>query len=118
METRSLCDLLGGLAVHGFCWLVDSTSVVVLAGVLPLGLVFDGWDVADGFEKPFGVPPIHPAEGGQFDVLDGPPGPLHGDQLCLVEADDRFGHGVVVGVSFRTDGGDGSFFCESFGVSD
>ena len=77
-----------------------------------------GRDVSDGFEKPAGVPPVHPAEGGQLHVLDGPPGSSSGDQLGLVKADDRFGHGVVIGVSFRPDRGDGTFLSESLGVSD
>ncbi len=48
METRSLCDVSGMLAGRGFCWVVDSTSLVIVASGVPIGLVFDGWDVADG----------------------------------------------------------------------
>ena len=115
METRSLCDLADGLVGHSIGLVVDGTSCV---GFSPVRFVFDGRDVSDGFEKPAGVPPVHPAEGGQLHVLDGPPGSSSGDQLGLVKADDRFGHGVVIGVSFRPDRGDGTFLSESLGVSD
>ena len=39
-------------------------------------------------------------------------------ELALVEADDRLGHGVVVGVAAGADGGDGAFGGEAFGVAD
>ena len=44
----------------------------------------------------FGVVPVHPAQGGQLDVFDGPPRSLVGsvDQLGLVEPADGLGEGV------------------------
>ncbi len=68
-----MCDVADGLVGHSIDSVVDGTSCV---GFSPVGFVFDGWDVSDGLEEPAGVPPVHPAEGGQFDVLDGPPGVL------------------------------------------
>jgi hypothetical protein len=62
------------------------------------GLELDGWDVADGGVEAAGVPPVHPGQGGQLDVFDGPPRSLHGDQLGLVEPEDRLGPRVVVAV--------------------
>lgn len=64
------------------------------------------------------VPPVDPAEGGEFDVVDGPPGALHGDQFGFVERVDRLGHGVVVGVALGPDRGDGAFSGEAFAVAD
>ena len=54
-----------------------------------------------------GVVPVHRAQGGQFEVLDGLPwaaagGPV--DQFGLVEAVDRLGQGVVEAVPDRPDG--------------
>ena len=43
-------------------------------------------------------PPVHPAEGGELDVVDGAPGSLSGasDQLGLVERVDGLGQGIVI----------------------
>ena len=49
-----------------------------------------------------GVVPVHPAERGELDLLDGLPGTLPGgaaDQLGLVVAVDRLGQGVVEAVA-------------------
>lgn len=56
-----------------------------------------GWDVAEVAVQAAGVVPIHPAQGRQLDVLDGPPraaagGPV--DQFCLVVAVDRLGRAL------------------------
>ena len=44
------------------------------------------------------VVPVHAAEGGEFDVVDGPPRSLLGtaDQFGFVERVDGFGQGVVI----------------------
>ena len=80
----------------------DRVALVSFArrvGGEPVVFVLDGWDVADGLEESLGVPPVHPAEGCEFDVVDGAPGCAGVDEFVLVEADDRFGHGVVVAVA-------------------
>src|SRR3974390_2748764 len=87
-------------------------------GLTPLGFVFGWWDVADGRVQPCGVPPVNPGQGGQLDVLDSPPWTLEGDQLGLVETEDRLGQGVVVGVAPRADRGGRSDLGEAFGVAD
>ncbi len=48
-----------------------------------------------------GVPPVHPSQGGEFDIVDGAPWPLAGsaDQLGLEQRVDAFGEGIVVGLS-------------------
>ena len=48
-----------------------------------------------------GVVPVHPVEGGEFDVVDGPPRSVAGtsDQFGLVERVDGLGQGVVIGLS-------------------
>jgi hypothetical protein len=43
----------------------------------------------------WGVPPRHPRQRRQLDILDGPPGAAHRNELGLVEPDDRFGRGVA-----------------------
>ena len=78
-----------------------------------------GWeDVADGGVEPGGVPPVHPGQGGQLDVVDGAPRPLVADEFALVEADHRFGQGVVVRVTPGPDRGDRPFGRQPFGVDD
>ena len=80
--------------------------------------VFDGWNVADGFEQPAGVPPVHPGERGEFDVVDGAPRSARVDEFALVETDDRFSHGVVVAVATGADRRDGAGLGEPFRVAD
>jgi len=45
------------------------------------------------------VPPPHPFEGRELDLLDRSPGPALADQFGLVEVVDRLGEGVVVALS-------------------
>lgn len=98
-----LCDLVGDrICRRGSCHLLDGS----VSG-LPVVLVFDRWGVVDGFEEPAGVPPLHPrrvAGSTSGMVLQGSFG---GDQFGLARPtiDSAI---VVVGVSFRADGGDGS----------
>ena len=56
-----------------------------------------GWrDVAAGGVETLGVPPGHPARGGEFDLVGRPPGTAGTDELGLVQAVDRLGQGVVI----------------------
>ena len=57
-----------------------------------------------------GIVPVHPAERGEFDVVDAAPGPPGGaaDQLGLVEAVDRLGQGVDAPIGQVLVGGGGS----------
>ena len=71
-----------------------------------VGFSFGGWDVPDGFEDATVVEPVDVFEGGELDVFKVFPGSFDSDQFGLVEADDRFGQGVVVRV---TDGSDRGF---------
>jgi len=59
-------------------------------------LVLDRWDVADAAVQACLVEPVHPAEGGQLEVVDPAPGAFVADQLGLVEPDQALGLGVVV----------------------
>ena len=73
------------------------------------GLVGPFRSVEDGFElcgryvvevavQAAGVVPVHPAQGGQLDILDGLPGAGAGrsvDELRLVVSVHRFGQGVI-----------------------
>ena len=66
---------------------MDSDQVLVglLGSVERLELGW--WGIAEVAVQPLGVVPVHPAEGGQLDLVDGAPRPLAGsaDQLRLVE---------------------------------
>lgn len=62
-----------------------------------------GSAVAQSLMQPGGVPPVHPPHRGQLHGLDGLPDPLGVDQLGLLEAVDRFGQGIIVGIPNRTD---------------
>jgi len=48
-----------------------------------LGLVFDGWDVAEFTVEAGGVEPVDPAEGGQLEIVNGPSRPSPAGQLGL-----------------------------------
>jgi hypothetical protein len=66
--------------------------------IVERGFEFCGWDVSEVAVEAGGVVPVHPPEGGQFDVFDGLPRAGAGrsvDQLGLVVSVDRLGEGVV-----------------------
>ncbi|MCU1700464.1 MAG: hypothetical protein JWR34_6527, partial [Mycobacterium sp.] len=79
---------------------------------------FDGWDVAAVLVETSMVEPVDPFEGGDLDVLDGPPGPAWLDQFGLVEAIDRLGEGVVVAVARAPDRGVDARLDQSVGERD
>jgi hypothetical protein len=51
-------------------------------------------------------------------VFDVAPGSFAMDQLALVEAVERLGHGVVVGITTRSNRGNGASVTQTFRVSD
>lgn len=53
------------------------------------GLGFNGWDIADEFQQPPVVEPIHPFERGILDGFERAPWPAPVDHLGLVKAIDR-----------------------------
>ena len=70
-----------------------------------VGLLFCWWDVSDGFEKPSVVEPVHVFEGGLLDLVEVLPRSAFVDEFefCLVQADDRFGEGVIVRIAHGSD---------------
>lgn len=62
-----------------------------------------------------GVIPMHPGEGGEFDVVDGSPRSLVGtpDQFGIVEPVDRLGEGIIERITHRSDRRDSTEFGES-----
>lgn len=56
-------------------------------------------DVAELAEQAAVVEPVDPFEGGEFEVVDAPPGAFVADQFGLLEPEHRLGQGVVVGVA-------------------
>src|SRR5262245_21399683 len=85
-ETPWFCRRLG---------LVDSDQGLIGPWVIVEGgFEFYGWDVAEIAVQTAGVVPVHPAQGAQFDVFDGLPGPGAArpvDQLGFVIAVDGLG---------------------------
>ncbi len=82
------------------------------------GFCFCGWDASDLSVESSVVEPVDVFEGGELDVVDGPPGSLGVDEFGLVEADGRLGDGVVDGIADGSDRGCGSDLGEAFGVAD
>src|SRR4029453_5221767 len=54
------------------------------------------------------VKPIDPVERGEFDGLEMSPRPFPTNHLGLEEADDRFGHRIVIGITATAGGGGGA----------
>ena len=71
--------------------------------LMVVGLLFCWWYVSDGFEKSPVVEPVDVLEGGVLDLVPVFPRRPLVDEFCLVEADDRLGQGVVVGVTYGSD---------------
>ena len=67
-------------------------------GVVAL-LGFGRRDVADGLQEPPVVEPVHPFQRRELDGFERPPRSAPMDDLGLVEAIDRFGESVVVGIA-------------------
>ena len=93
---------------HWVLWrlglLVSNQCTVGLSG--SVGLFELCWrGVAEVAVEALGVVPVHPAQGGEFDVVDAAPRPLgrSADEFGLVEAVDGLGEGVVVGIAHRAD---------------
>jgi hypothetical protein len=81
----------------------------LLSGVdltVVLGLVLDGWDVLQAAVEPVVVEPVHPAERGEFEVVDAAPGPFPLGAFGLVEPDQALRLGVVVAVPDGPDRGE------------
>ena len=49
------------------------------------------------------VEPVDVFEGGVLDLVEVAPWSLLADEFCLVQADDRFGEGVIVGIAHGSD---------------
>ena len=81
-------------------------------------LGFGRRDVADGLQQPAIVEPVDPGQRPELDGLEGAPGSAPMDHLGFVEAVDRLGEGVVVGISNAADGGLDAGFGQALGVAD
>jgi len=70
-----------------------------------LGIVarfgFSGRHVADRFEQPTVIEPIHPFEGSELDGFERPPRTTPMDDLGLEQADDRFGESIDAPISVK-----------------
>src|SRR5262249_57465400 len=74
-------------------------------------------NVPKGLEEAAVVEPVDPGERGELDLLRMPPRPLRPDDLGLVEADHRFGQGIVVGVADAANRGLDAGRSEPLGVA-
>ena len=74
---------------------------------LDLGIIarfgLGGRDISDRLEQAPIVEPVDPFEGGELDGLEAAPGPAPVNDLGFVEAVDRLGERVVVGVADASD---------------
>jgi hypothetical protein len=76
-------------------WAVGSGDLLELAVGMVVGVLELGWgDIADHAVQPMLIPPVHPGQGGQLDLVGGPPWALAADQLGLEQPVDGFGQGV------------------------
>ena len=75
-------------------------------------------DVADRLEEPSVVEPVDPFKRGQLDCFEVSPRPSSVDHLGFVEAVDRLGERVVVGVADAADRRKDAGLGEAFGVAD
>ncbi|MCU1398491.1 MAG: hypothetical protein JWN62_1600 [Acidimicrobiales bacterium] len=66
----------------------------------------------------FGVEPVDPLQGREFDVVDGVPWSLPADQFGLVEPVDGLSESVVIGVCDGPDRGQSAELGEAFAVAD
>lgn len=91
-------------------------------GVGPWGsiercFVLGWWDVSAVAVQPGLVEPVHPGQGGEFELVDvvlaGGVGSV--DALGLVQAVGRLGERVVIGVRDRSDRGAGADLLEPLG---
>jgi hypothetical protein len=76
------------------------------------------WNVAAGGVQPSAVEPVDPFQGFELDVVEVAPRSAATDQLGLVQADQRFGGRVVVGVCDAADTRHGAEFGQPLGVAD
>ena len=56
-------------------------------------------DVAKLAEQATVVEPVDPFEGGEFEVVKAPLGPLVANQFGLVETEHRLSQGIVAGIA-------------------
>ena len=62
----------------------------------------DRWNIADRFEQPSVIEPIHPVKGLELDVFTTTPRPESIDHLGLIQSDHRFGKCIVIGIPNAT----------------
>lgn len=74
-----------------------------------------GGEVVEVLVGAFGVEPLHPVGGGDFDVVDVAPGTLPADEFIFERSDGGFGQRVVQGVADGADGGIDTFVDEPVG---
>ena len=92
------CIVQAGVAVD-LLRAADDTGLVRAAGPEFVG----GRYVADRSEQSARVEPVDPRQRGKFDGLEMVPRSLPLDDFRLEEPDDRFRHGIVVGVAATAD---------------
>ena len=61
--------------------------------------MFGGWDEAEVVEEASVVVPVDPFQRCELEAIEACPGAAVSEGFGLVETDDRFGQGIVVGVA-------------------
>ena len=75
-------------------------------------------NIADRLQQPPVVEPVDPFERGELDRFEAAPRPAPVDDLGLVEAVDRLGEGVVIGIADAADRGLDAGLGQALGVLD
>ncbi len=81
-------------------------------------LELDGGHVSDRLEEVAVVEPVHPFERRIFDGIDVAPRTAAPRDFGLLQADDRLGEGVVIGVADAPDGRLDVRLCQTLRVAD
>ena len=88
--------VLGGGPIQRVVGIQMPTSTTLCECEIVARFVFGGRDIADRFEEPARVEPIHPRECRKLHGLQMAPGSLALNELGLEKADDGFGERVVI----------------------
>jgi hypothetical protein len=92
-------------------------SQATAALVIVAGLILRRGQVADRLRQSAMVKPIDSVERGEFDGLEMSPRPFPTNHLGLEEADDRFGHRIIIGITATADGGREPGISQAVGVA-
>src|SRR5690606_1559643 len=92
-------------------------EAVFLVALIESLLVLSRWNITDRLKKALVIEPPDPFERGELDVFESSPRPPLADHFRFVEANHRFGEGIVVRVASAADGRLDAGFRQPLGVA-